>query len=240
MQTPKLNTPKLNTKALQINKQQSSMMIIVAVATVITVFSLISAKTLLGQAAYQRRVINARHSSAQQLNDDIKNANTLVTQYNNVFIGTSDQNIIGHINHSTEVVNGQTIVTAPPDGDNGRIVTDALPTLYNFPALLTSVSKILSDDSIGSPSIGGTDQSTTADNSPSDKPAPIKIDLTISGSGTYSGSEKLIKDLERSIRPFDVTHLTLTGNESNLTVDLNVSTYYQPAKTVNITSKEIH
>jgi hypothetical protein len=71
------------------------------------------------------------------------------------------------------------------------------------------------------------------------KPQPSNIDLTINGNGRYSDSQQLVKDLERSIRPFDITKLTLTGNQSNLTINLNVTTYYQPAKTVNITSKEI-
>jgi hypothetical protein len=224
----KIATP----KALQLSKEQSALISTIAIATVITVFCLMSSKALLSQAFYQTKVVNARNASAKQMKANLSNANTLVTQYNNVFLGNSAENIIGGKNDSSGSV-------TPPDGDNGKIVLDALPTIYDFPALLTSMSKILSNDSIGSQSIGGSDQSSTAVNTPSGNPQPVNIDLAVSGTGTYKDAARLIADLERSIRPFDVTHLSLGGNQSSLTIDLNLTTYYQPAKTLSITSKEI-
>jgi hypothetical protein len=143
--------PKLSGKALQLSKDQQTMMAVVAVATVVTVFCLMSTKALIGKATYQQRVISARHKSAKQLQSDISNANTLVAQYSNVFIGNNSENIIGGRNDASPSA-------VPPDGDNGRIVLDALPTTYDFPALLTSLSKILNNDGIGSQSIGGSDQ----------------------------------------------------------------------------------
>lgn len=221
-----------NNKSLQIDKAQSTMLAVVVGATIITVFCLVSAKVLLGQALYQRRVINARDVSAKQLETNIKNANTLSSQYNSVLIGSDSNNVIGGSNSG-----GDSAV--PPDGDNGKIVLDALPTSYDFPALLTSLSKLLGTDGVGAQSIGGADQSISVDSSPTYNPAPSNIDVTISGASTYADSKKLLTDLERSIRPFDVTHLTLSGNESSLSMSLNVTTYYQPAKTLTIPSKEI-
>lgn len=223
---------KITSKSLQIDKTQSTILGVVVAATIITVFCLVSAKALVSQAMYQRRVINARHASTQQLNTDIKDANTLVNQYNNVFIGSGAQNIIGGQNTSDPSA-------MPPNGNNGKIVLDALPTTYDFPALLTSLSSLLNTDGIGAQSIGGSDLSSTINSQPTANPQPGNIEMTISGSGTYGSTEKLIKDLERSIRPFDITHLTLNGNESSLTTSINLTTYYQPAKTLNISGKEI-
>lgn len=230
---------KLDTKALQIDKAQSKIIGVIVISTIITIFCLVSTKALIGQAMYQRRVVNARHTSAQNLNNDVKNANTLVAQYKDVFIGKSSENVIGGRNKNSETAGGSVVSTVPPDGDNGRIVLDALPTTYDFPALLTSISKLLSSDGISSPAIGGTDDASTVQSAPTGSPSPSKIDLTISGTGTYTTVEKLINDLQRSIRPMDISHLTLTGNESSLTVNLNLTTYYQQAKTLNITGKEI-
>lgn len=222
----------ITSKSFQIDKTQSTMLSVVVVATIITVFCLMSFKALVSQGMYQRRVINARHQSAQQLNKDIGDANTLVNQYNSVFLGNNAQNVIGGTNESNANA-------SPPNGDNGKIVLDALPTTYDFPALLTSLSSLLNNDGLGTQSIGGSDQSSTVSSQPTTQPKPGNIDVTISGTGTYSGTEKLIKDLERSIRPFNITHLTLTGDESSLTASINVTTYYQPATTLNITSQEI-
>jgi hypothetical protein len=222
----------LGTKSLKIDKTQSTMLSIVAIATVVTVFCLTSARVLLSQAFYQQRVINARNASVKQLNANINAASTLNTQYSSVFLGSSGQNIIGGQSNSSSSA-------LPPDGDNGKIVLDALPTTYDFPALLTSLSKILNADGVGAQSIDGTDQLTAVSSIPTYNPQPTPINLTISGTATYDGSSTLLSDLERSIRPFDVTHLTLTGNQSNLVMSLDLTTYYQPAKTLSIPSKEI-
>jgi hypothetical protein len=230
---PTVKTPeKKKFQAPKLTKQQKSLLVTIVVATVVTAFCLASSKVLLSQAIYQGKVISARHKSIDQINKDITSANTLITQYNNVFIGTSPSNILGGQNISDPTA-------IPPNGDNARIVLDALPSSYDFPALLSSVSKIMGQDGIGSPSIGGSDQSSTIVNVPSSNPQPANIDLTLSGAATYTDAENLLKDLERSIRPFDVTHLTLTGNESSVSIGLTVSTYYQPAKTVSLTPKEI-
>ena len=217
---------------LEIDKDQSTMILVIAIAAIVSVFCLVSAKALLSQAAYQRRVVNARHAAASQLEANIQNANTLSNQYTNVFEGTSATNVIGGKN--TTAASAQ-----PPDGDNGRIVLDALPTTYDFPALLTSMSKLLANDNIGAPSIGGTDDSSSVSSSPSSNPQPVSISLSISGSGSYSDVQNLFKDMERSIRPFDITKLTLSGNESTMSFSVEVTTYYQPAKTLNTTAKEI-
>jgi hypothetical protein len=224
---------RLSAKAVQISKDQSQLLITVIVATLLSVFCLFSVKNLVAKSIYQGRVISARHKSADQIKTDIRNANTLVAQYKDVFIGDNGQNIIGGKNDAN-------VYAIPPNGDNGRIVIDALPTSYNFPALLTSLQQMMNSNNLGSQSIGGTDQTATADNSPSGSPKPVNMDMIVSGTGTYTNAAHFIHDLERSIRPFDITSLSLSGNESSLIVNLNVTTYYQPSKTVSITSKEIH
>lgn len=222
----------LNTKPLQLDKTQQTILGAVVGATIVTVFCLTSAKVLFGEALYQQRVINARNSSVKQLNDNIKNAGTLSSQYNSVFLGSDGENIIGGNSAA-----GDNAV--PPDGDNGKVVLDALPTTYDFPALLTSMSKLLGNDGVGAQSIGGTDQATTIDSSPTYNPSPSPITLSIAGASTYAGSKQLLTDLERSIRPFDVSRLSLTGNQSNMSISMDLTTYYQPAKTLTIPSKEI-
>jgi hypothetical protein len=228
----KINKPALKkSKSMQMSKDQTTILGIVAVATIITIFCLTSARVLLGKAFYQQRVINARNASAKQLDKDYTDASTLSSQYK-VFLGSGGENIIG----GKSDAGGN---AAPPDGDNRKVVLDALPTSYDFPALLTSMSRLLANDGIGAQAIGGSDQATAINSDPTYKPQPSSIQMTVSGASTYTGSKKLLSDFERSIRPIDITHLTLTGNDSNLTMSVNLTTYYQPAKTLKIPSKEI-
>jgi hypothetical protein len=229
-----MKTVKLDVKStrLKLDKAQSSMMITVAAATAVAVFCLLGVKSLISQAAYQNRVISARHASIKQVNTNIANANNLANHYNTVFEGDSPANIIGGRNVKSDQAQ-------PPDGDNGTIILHALPTTYDFPALLTSISKILSSHGIGSQSITGSDQSPDFKSDPVPNPKPIQIDLSASGTSTYDGTQQVIRDFERSIRPFDITRVSLTGNQSSMTLSLDLTTFYQQAKTTALTSKEI-
>lgn len=217
---------------LRIDKTNSRILTIVVVAVFVSVFCLVSSKELLSQAAYQRRLLGARRATAAQMEKDKKAAATLVDQFANVFVGGSPTNVLG----GKAVTGGNAV---PPDGDNASIVLDSLPTTYDFPALISSVEKILTTNSISSPQISGTDQSATADNKPSSAPKPVAINLTVAGQGSYDHVQKLIADFERSTRPFDVTSLQLTGNNSLMNFQMNVRTYYQQAKTLGIGSKEV-
>jgi hypothetical protein len=221
-----------STKHTQINKAQSTMFVTITVASVVTIFCLVSAKALLSQAAYQRNVVNANHVAVKQLQTNVTAAKQLDTQYNSVFeAGTT--NIIGGKNDSSSNA-------VPPNGDNARIVLDALPSRYDFPALVSSLSKILNADGISSQSVTGTDQSATVGSDAASSPQPVQIQLTVAGTASYSTVQSFIKDLERSIRPFDVTNLQLAGPQNQIIFSLTVNTYYQPAKSLSITTKEIH
>jgi hypothetical protein len=67
----------------------------------------------------------------------------------------------------------------------------------------------------------------------------VEIDVAVNGTGSYDSTQQVIKDFERSIRPFDITKLTLNGNQSSMTLAFDLATYYQQAKTTALTSKEI-
>lgn len=223
---------KLSSKKIQLDKAQSSMLVIVTVATVLSVFFLVSAKSLISQAAYQKRLIDARRDAVKQLQENVESANSLIEYYNTVFEGSSPTNLIGGRKDPSPNA-------APPNGTNGRIVLNALPSSYDYPALITSISKILRDNGIGSPNISGSDESESISADSQPKPSPQEIELIIGGSGNYSSIQKLVKDVERSIRPFDVTSLQLRGSDTQMFITMNTKTYFQPAKSLNIGNKEI-
>lgn len=219
-------------KKLQISKAQSRLILVVAIATVLTVFFLVSSKTLISEAAFQKRLIDSRRDAVKQLQENISSADTLLENYETVFEGTSPTNLIGGRKDPSPSA-------VPPNGTNARVVLNALPSTYDFPALITSVSKILSDSGIANPTIGGEDQSTSISSDPQANPEPASIELNIGGSSNYGGIQRLITDLERSIRPFDIQTLQFRGTDAQLFVTLKANTYYQPAKSLTIGSKEI-
>lgn len=218
------------TKRLQIDKAQSMTLIVVCVCTAVTIFSLISTKSLLSQAGYHRREINAKKVALKQINDNAASANNLVSQYQ--IFNSTNPNVLGGKNSSDP--NAQ-----PPDGTNARIVLDALPGKYDFPALVSSVSSILSMSGTASPNISGTDQSSTVNGTPATVPEPVPTPITVSGSLSYAGLQNLVKDFERSVRPFDITNLQMHGAASNVAFSLDITSYFQPSKTLVVTDKEV-
>lgn len=217
-------------KHLQINKTQSRVFIAVGIATAISIFCLVSTKSLLSQAAYHRKELGAKKTALKQINTNIEAVSSLATQYQ-VFV-TSNPNIIGGKSTADEKA-------LPPDGDNARIVLNALPSRYDFPALISSVARVLSGNGILNPSIGGTDEGASATSEPSNNPQPATVSLSVSGSAGYAGIQNLVKDFERSTRPFDIKSFQLRGSVDNMTLSLTVDTYYQPAKIFNTTTQEV-
>jgi len=221
---------KITMKRVQIDKAKSNMLFVVTVSTIVAMFCLASAKSLINQATYQRKVLHERRVAISQLEKNLTTAGNLASQYK--IFNSPSTNLIG--GKSTADPNAQ-----PPDGDNARIVLNALPSIYDFPALISSVTKILNGQNIAIPSIGGADASASIDNAPTTNPQPQTIALTIGGSSNINGVQRLIADFERSIRPFDIQNLSLAGSASTMTISLTMNTYYQPAKSISVGSKVV-
>lgn len=218
-------------KHIQIKRANNRMTFIVAVAVMVSVFCLVSTKSLMSQSSYQRRVLAAKQATAKQLKANVTAAKQLLVQYN-VF-ENNNPNIIGG-------TGGTDAGSGPQNGDNARIVLDALPSQYDFPALVSSLEKILNNDNVTVEGIGGTDlgQPVQAPDS-SGNITPQPMTFSVNATTDYSGTIQLIKDFERSIRPVDITSLTLSGKETSLHLTINATTYYQPPKTFSLGSKEV-
>lgn len=221
-------TKGISSKRALIDKSNSSLVIITSVAAFIVVFSLVATKTLISQAAYQNRVIDAKRTAVNQLKTDKSAVSALQSSYN-AFNGTS-QNIIG----------GDPNGNGPQDGPNNQIVLDALPSSYDFPALATSLEKILTSQNVTINSITGTDDEVAqSSNTSSGSPQPVAMPFEVSVTGSYQSIQGLVSEFEHSIRPFQIQTITLSGDESSLSADITAQTFYQPAKTFNIGSKVV-
>lgn len=68
-------------KHLQIDRAKSTILVVVSVAAVVTIFSLFVTRSMLTKASYQRQVINEKHKVVKQLKDNIQATDPLITQY---------------------------------------------------------------------------------------------------------------------------------------------------------------
>jgi hypothetical protein len=237
------NTPSL--KRLQIDKANSTMVLAEAVAAFLIIFALTSSKTLYTQLQYQSRVVSAKESSLTQLKADVAANKQLVSSYK-TFVNTK-QNLIG----------GNPSGTAQNGGDNGKIVLDALPSQYDYPALTTSVQYFLNLSGLNIDSIGGTDEEaslssngalsatatapvTASGATPATVPGTAAaMPFEFSADGPYSNILNLFSNFQKSIRPFSFQTISITGDQSDLTLSATAQSYYQPQDNFTITTETI-
>jgi len=217
-----------STKRILITKSNSRMVATTAIAAFVVIFSLVASKALLTQASYQNRVIAKKKQALTQLKSDLNARDSLVNSYQ-AFVGTS-QNVLG----------GNPSGSGDQDGDNARLVLDALPSKYDFPALATTLEKIINGQQLQIQNISGTDDEVTQQaNQTSGTPQPLPMPFQVQVSGSYGSIQKLVGIFEHSIRPFQVQTMEFSGDDSNMTVSIGAQTYYQPEKSLNIKSEVV-
>jgi hypothetical protein len=219
----------ITSKRVLIDKANSSLVAIAAIAAFLTMFSLVASKTLFSQFAYQNRVLNEKHATVARLRSNITAANQLEKSYK-AFTTTT-----------TNAIGGDAKGNGERDGNNAKIILDALPSNYDFPALTTSLEKLItSTNGLKINSITGTDDEVAqSTNSSSGTPTSVAMPFTINVQGNYQAVQELIGKFEHSTRPIQVQNLTLTGDQTDLTLTLTAQTFYQPAKSLKIGTKVV-
>ena len=216
-----------NNKRLMIDKANASMLIFISVATFLLVFALVSSRALISQSRYQSKIMKKQQAAHKQLQTNIKNVDSLVASYKS--FASEPQNVLG----------GNSAGSGPKDGDNPRIVLDALPSKYDFPGLISSLEKVLKDGGYSLQSLGGSDDEINQSNAKVDKPVPIEMPFPLSIETSFEGAESLLKTLERSIRPIYVSKVTITAASNKISVSVNAKTYYQPEKVLKINTEVV-
>jgi hypothetical protein len=198
-------------------------------AAFITVFCLVASKAVLSSNIYLSRVIKAKNVANRQLNDNLKSFDSLQQSYK--AFDKADVNVI----------NGKRDGNGDNDGSNSKIVLDALPSSYDFPALTSSIEKMMNDRSLKVSSITGTDdQVNQQGNISSAKPVSVSMPFTFTvDNANYDAVKKLVDALDHSIRPMVVDTFEISGGGDKITVTVNAHTYFQPAKNLNITKQVV-
>lgn len=218
-----VSTPSL--KKLQIDQATRNMVIAASLASFITIFSIIAGHSLLSLLSYQNKVINARQTSLNKLNTDLTAASQLSTSYIN--FNNQSPNLLG------ASINGNT----GNNGNNAKIVLDALPSQYDFPALATSVQALLSNRGVSIAGITGTDDSSNNTGTQNTSAAgPIAIPFSFSVKGPYQNIQNVITATQSSIRPIQIQTLDLRGDQNDMTLSITAQTYYQPGVKFTLTT----
>jgi hypothetical protein len=217
-------------KRTLITKANKRILIASGAAAFVVVFSLVASNILIKQMSYQNRVISERKKQLKIAKDSLDNVETLQAAY--LVFDRAPLNILGG------VPDGE----GDKDGANSKIILDALPSVYNFPALTTSIEKIVELQGLEFISMVGTDDAVTQQqNASSSSPVPIEMPFEFSVKGTYESSLNLVKDLERSIRPFQIVSITISaeGEDGSVNTRITGKTYFQPEKNLNLIKEKV-
>lgn len=223
-----VNNPSV--KKIQIDKDSKTMIIWASIAIFIVVFCLVSTKSLYSVFSLQNKVISANNNSINRLSRDKSSVSQLIGSYKNF------------VNTSTNIIGGSTSSDTQNNGDNAKIILDALPSSYDYPALLSSIQNILSSQGVvignisGSPSQQGGSSSSSGQTTSS----PIPMTFSFSVTGPYQNIQNVVNEFELSIRPMQFQTIDLSGNQNSMTLNASVQTYYQPSIGFNITKENIN
>ncbi len=218
-----------SSKRVQINKSQATIVGVVAGAVFIAVFSLVSSKALWTQRGYQARVIDKKQTADQQLDENLASVTTLATSYK------------AFVSQPVNMLGGNPSGSGEKDGDNARLVLDALPSKYDFPALTSSLEKILTDKGFKIEGITGTDDEIAQSSAKqTGTPSPVDMPFQLNVSGSYQSIQDLVSVFERSIRPIVVQKVSISGGAGNMKMQVEAKTFYQPEKTLSIKQEAVN
>lgn len=213
----------ISTKRIAVSKANAQMVAVAAGAAFITVFCLVASNYMLGLRSYQSKIIAADYKADIQLKTDVSSEKILVRQY------------LKFVQQNPTLLGSQLVNTPQLKYNNATVILDALPSQYDFPALTTSVQKLLQSDNLNVVSIGGTDQSASITNDSTSDPQPVSMPFSFSiDSANYQSVQQLLQELQASIRPMQIDSLTMSGTDSDMTLAVNAHTYYQPKKVFKI------
>lgn len=198
-------------KREQLKKSGSTVFIAVAVSAVIVMFSLISIRFLWDKKNYNDRVISAKTKARNDIETNLENLEKLTEQFAQL--------------DTSATTNSSTIL-------------HALPPVYDYASLTTSLNSLAVSSGVKFNGSSGQDSSADAViSSPVSK--PVEIPITVQVTGSYEAIKKFVGNLERSIRPIQVTNVSFSGTNDNIQAQIQATTYYQPARSFDVTKTEV-
>lgn len=226
----KIKQGKMSIKHSIITKDNQKILIATGTAAFVVTFSLVASGILYQQMNYQNRVIKSGKDQLAIAEESLSNVKNLTKEYKS--LDSETQNKLG----------GNPLGTGDLDGKNSKLILEALPAAYNFPALTTSVEKIVEISGLEFVSMRGTDDAVAQKlNATSTTPVPIEMPFEVEVKGTYNASLAFVDALERSIRPFQITAITITADNEggSVTTKIAAKTFFQPAKNLNLIEEKV-
>ena len=213
-------------KRQAIDKANQTMFLWVAAAAIALSIFVVTIQFMYVQMDFNNRVLAKERETDSTLTKNIENANKLKSAFN--ILNSSDEN-----------VNSEKVLSALPVDRNSSAFGAAIQNTI-APASAVQIQSLSFGDS---ETIVGADSDTTSSSSSATSEAtagntqPLQVSIVVSGS--YANIASFIANLEKVTRPISIDSIDLSGSGDSMTLNLQMTTFYQPKKTVDITTKVI-
>jgi len=225
-----------DTKRAMISKDSRSVMIATTVAAVILSVSVVLGGSMIEDIAYNGKVIDQLNETNSRLESNKQNASKIEAALNNLNKSESLKQL--RVNADDEPL--QVIIDAMPTNDRRATFAASLQSkvLNQSGASLQSLNV---NDGQSSENTKTTTVPTTSTTMTSTGNGPLPMEFSASLLGDAMVVTNTLKDIERTIRPISITSMTITpaSNKTDLTVDINAVTYYNPLLNYAITEEVI-
>jgi len=217
-------------KRQQIEMTNKRIFIWVAVASVIVSFSLIALQFLVKEFLFNQKIISAKNETNNTLIKNIDTAGQLKENINELL---ADENL-GAVEGLDE----------DADTSNLSLILDALPVTGDATGFANSLQAVvLQRSAVGIDELSTTNQGSAATGMTTDATSlastPQQLPFSVKFGGNFQQTSQALSDLAKVIRPVTVNKLEINASDSTLTLTINGTTYYVPAKTVNITKGSV-
>lgn len=236
---PSSPAPTALNKRQQVQKANKAIFLWVAIAAAIVTLSLVALQFLVRQAIFNAQIIKEKSATNSTLVQNIENAAQLKK---NVDALLADDRLAN--------------VKANESDNNLKVILDALPTNGDTTSISNSLyTQVLNRSGITVEAISVGDPAAAAAVAPvapavapvpvtdvnaSAAPAPVPVPFTVSARGDVVQATNALLDLQKVIRPFNLTNLQITAaDDKKLNLSIKGETYYLQASSVKIGQKEL-
>jgi hypothetical protein len=211
---------------MQIDKDNTYIVVAVAAAAACLIFALVSAQALWKQASYNRRVITKKEATRDILIENKSNLTQLKDSYK------------AFVENPTNILEGSSTGTGNNDGDNAKIILDAMPSVYDFPGMITGFNKILNTGEFNKITITASDEEVNQ--KANTTPGVVELPISFTVESKAEATQAFLTRLNSSIRPVKARSINFSGEAGgDMTVTFEGYTYYQPKKVFDVTTETV-
>lgn len=195
---------KIATKRDKIENAKSTVFATIVIASVIVSVCIVLLNFFIKEINFNNKLLGEKRKANQTLENNLEASDTLAKEF--LVLETGE---VG-----------------------ARTILDALPSKYDFPALVSSAEFLVERSGLVMTAFNGIDEEDSAEQE-SYSTIPKEMLFAVEVRGGYSDIKEFVRNLEKTIRPMKITNMEMSGSDTNITLKIDVTTYYQPASNLN-------